>query len=62
MVIRLLLLACNVSSVFVNNLFCNSNKNVFKKNRCVVLTVFNRESEHYRVCLFGKEVRPGAKF
>jgi len=29
---RLLLLVCNASSVFVNNLFCNSNKNVKKNN------------------------------
>ena len=28
---RLLSLAGNVSSVFVNNLFCNSNENVKKK-------------------------------
>ena len=31
MVIRLLLLECKVSSVFENNLFCNSNENVKKK-------------------------------
>ena len=28
-------LVCNVSSVFVNNLFCNSNKNEKKKKKNV---------------------------